>query len=1000
MKRLIVDLSSVLWQSLLVGKDEEFGRKVMFEGKEHHINGWQFGYECAVNHLVSVLKELNMSPCDMILVVEGQMAKARRRAIYNGYKAGRDKPEESYAEFNILKEKLVAALAACGASVVTQDGVEADDVIAYLVRKLPLLDTKIVRSNDGDMTTLLDVPGTWLYTGHKGLTQDNKYGPFPAKHVPVYKALVGDGDEYKGAFKFGAKAFLDLLVWGGDGALPALAGVIARRQLHELECDVAEFKPMRKIIDSAEHVYQSYDCALLHDEWVNTPRQPLRIIPSTPGPVDDERLRQWANTSANLSWWDEAHPVKAPVQKKFVVYDCELIGDKNPVFLVCTKVVGDEGERRSFWYHRDGDMVALKEYLLREDLTFVSFNGLHFDQPLVSAAIAGKPLTMLKQMAQDLISGAVSSWDISDRYNYDTIKFDHIDLFNVAPGVGISLKTYAGRMAYPTMVDLPFEHDQDLNEDECAVLEHYCQNDLGVTEALFDKLKVEIDLRYELGAEHGIDLRSKSDAQVAEAILRKVASIKAKSAVPPAFVTYKAPEFIRTESPVIQDVIEQIEAHRFVVHPANGQVVSPDFLDEPIELGFGRYQMGVGGLHSTHDKKQHIVATEEMLVSDIDVASYYPNIMLKAGLTPRLDGGAGERFIAEYRKMYEQRLEAKRAGNKKVANALKISLNGTFGKLGSPYCAFYSPDLMLAVTLTGQLNLMCLIYDLEFRPDIKVISANTDGIMVQYPASQRQRVLNVVQANCRRTGFEYEETAYRVVAAKDVNNYIAITDGRVPVVITPDGIFDDKAKAGVAKRKGLYASNRQEENPLYLMKNPTMEVCSNLAVDYLRDGIHPREAILRYQDIRDYVAIRGVRGGGVQYESVDLVDDWQLVKDVGTKDNEWRRPHWEDGRVVKRKSRPKPVEIGRNGVPFGRVARWYMSTANVGPISYAGSGNKVPKTDGARICMTLPSSLPLDLDVKWYVDEALAILADLGVTVPGEEVVERDEEVVTEEETV
>ena len=342
-------------------------------------------------------------------------------------------------------------------------------------------------------------------------------------------------------------------------------------------------------------------------------------------------------------------------------------------------------------------------------------------------------------------------------------------------------------------------------------------------------------------------------------------------------------------------------------------------------------------------------------------------------------------------RLHELRAEHKRL--KSSADAKKLNCNGTFGKLGSPYCAFYSPDLMLAVTMTGQLNLMSLIYDIEFHPEIKVLSANTDGIMVQYPARLRDRLMRVIHANAARTGYEYEETPYKTVALANVNNYVTITDARVPVIVGPDGVVDGKSVGVKAKRKGLFAETS-------LMKNPTMEVCSNLAVDYLRDGIHPREAILRYQDIRDYVAIRGVRGGGVQYESVDLVDDWQLVKDVGTKDNEWRRPHWEDGRVVKRKSRPKPVEIGRNGVPFGRVARWYMSTANVGPISYAGSGNKVPKTDGARICMTLPSSLPLDLDVKWYVDEALAILADLGVTVPGEEVVERDEEVVTEEETV
>jgi len=49
------------------------------------------------------------------------------------------------------------------------------------------------------------------------------------------------------------------------------------------------------------------------------------------------------------------------------------------------------------------------------------------------------------------------------------------------------------------------------------------------------------------------------------------------------------------------------------------------------------------------------------------------------------------------------------------------------------------------------------------------------------------------------------------------------------------------------------------------------------------------------------------------------------------------------------------------------------------PISYVGSGNKVPKTEGARVCMTLPDTLPPDLDIDWYVGEAHQILSDIGV---------------------
>ena len=270
--RLLVDTSSLLWQSLLAGTDVEFGKSVFYEDKEVHVNGWQFGYECAINHLTSVMSELNVTPTQVIFVVEGKMSKSRRKAIYAGYKGERDsRPPEAYVEFERCRDELLSAFLNVGAQSVTQDGVEADDVLAYLAKNLE--GPVVILTRDGDLTTLIDDRISLYQNGR--LTVDNKYGPFPCQYVPLYKALVGDGEEYKGAAGFGPKAFLNMLVWGGNGCLPLLEEVIKSRKLHELEDDVAEFKPLRKVIDSAKHVYESYECALLHDEWCNTLRQPL-----------------------------------------------------------------------------------------------------------------------------------------------------------------------------------------------------------------------------------------------------------------------------------------------------------------------------------------------------------------------------------------------------------------------------------------------------------------------------------------------------------------------------------------------------------------------------------------------------------------------------------------------------------------------------------------------------------------------------------------------------
>lgn len=643
--------------------------------------------------------------------------------------------------------------------------------------------------------------------------------------------------------------------------------------------------------------------------------------------------------------------------KQHIVFDSEILGLRKPVFLVCAKVV-ETGERFAFWHDKRGHTAKLEKMLADRRYTWVSFNGNNFDGPVVAAAVMGYDEDDLKQIATTIIQDEMRSWQTYRQYKLDFLDYDHIDLIETAPGVMISLKTYAGRMGFPTMQDMPFHHDEEIDTPaKRKEVEKYCHNDCDVTEALFKKLATEIELREVMGEEYNMDFRSKSDAQIAEAILKSRVGISNQDKQVPTYVEYLAPSFIKTRSKALKDLIYAFENECFAINRGNGSPVEAEWMKEPIQVGKGIYKVGLGGLHSQHDKKLHLEATDKMLLSDFDVASYYPNIMMKAGLIPRLGGNKGQLFLDEYKTIYDRRMEAKRSGNKKVANTLKIVLNGTFGKLGSIYCPFYSPDLLIAVTITGQLNLLILIDELEKLKDVTVQSANTDGVLVAYPPAQRQAVLDVFARNAKRTGFEYEETPYRTMAMKDVNNYIAIcVDGKV-------------------KTKGLYADSG-------LMKNPTMQVCSDAAVAYLKDGVFPVDYIVDWDRPEDFMAIRNVKGGGVQHKKMELDDSWAVNTWKLNKKGEEQPESWchgVSGKTVKRVSKPPPEEIYSGGTPFGRVARWYMTTQEMPPISYVGSGNKVPATDGARVCMTLPDSLPSDLDVDWYVAKTYEILTDIGV---------------------
>lgn len=639
------------------------------------------------------------------------------------------------------------------------------------------------------------------------------------------------------------------------------------------------------------------------------------------------------------------------LRKFHVITDVEIIG---ATWLVVCRT--HETQRvRHFWW---ADVKAFKRFASNREITFVGFNSSNFDSLLIQAWLDGKTGEKLKEIASAIIDEGLMPWQTRTRFDISEIKLDWIDLKEPAPGVMLSLKIYEGRLHFPYLMDMPIDHNADISEDEDAkaVVLKYCENDCAATDALFTAIRGEIDLRVEMSKTYGIDLRSKSGAQAAEAILKKVCDISRSNDAPPTTVTYKPPEFIKTDNPIILELIQKISAHEFQINPNNGSPAFPAFLRAPIRLGKGTYQFGIGGLHSQHDTKVHLIASDTLAIADWDVASYYPSLLITAGLVPNLPDGKGEKFLETYKDLFAKRIEAKRSGDKVTANSLKLVLNSTFGKLGNQFCSFYSPDLMLAVTITGQLNLLCLIDKIEREvPGAMCQSANTDGVLLTYHPEQAAAIKAVIASNSSLTGFEYEETLYREIALRDVNSYIAVTTD------------------GTAKRKGAFSKAGVLEGT-----NPSFQICADAAAQYLVDRTPVEITVFECDDLRQFVAIRNVTGGGIQRNRFGWIDDWELVKDTGSVENEWYSKKLD--KTVRRKSRPKPVRTGFGGLPFGRVARWYRSTLNYQPLTYVASGNRISDTDQAKLCLKMPSQMPDDVDYQWYIDRAHQMLADAGVT--------------------
>jgi DNA polymerase elongation subunit (family B) len=113
--------------------------------------------------------------------------------------------------------------------------------------------------------------------------------------------------------------------------------------------------------------------------------------------------------------------------------------------------------------------------------------------------------------------------------------------------------------------------------------------------------------------------------------------------------------------------------------------------------------------------------------------------------------------------LLKKEIETLKAEKKKYAveaDSKKITLNGSFGKFGSKYSSLYSPQLLLQTTITGQLSLLMLIEELELN-GIRVVSANTDGIVTYYHESQIPTLQDILFNWEIQTSYTLEQSQLR-----------------------------------------------------------------------------------------------------------------------------------------------------------------------------------------------------------------------------------------------
>lgn len=478
--------------------------------------------------------------------------------------------------------------------------------------------------------------------------------------------------------------------------------------------------------------------------------------------------------------------------------------------------------RRALWYFR-----------------IIGFNSIVYDVPMLELAIGGASCEELKALSDEII--------LEDKRIYNSgMNLNHIDLIEVAPLKG-SLKLYGARVHCERMQELPIDPHKDLTPEEMNDTVEYNFNDLDLTELIFVEpkygLRPHVQMREMLGAEIGEDIRSKSDAQVAEAFINaRIKALTGRRPQTPTFADdysfrYQPPAWIAYQTPQLQQALDKIRGATFRLNSAGRPLMPPELDGLAIDMGACVYRMGIGGLHSSEKSVTHRADEETMLV-DRDVASFYPWLIINNEWFPEHLGRA---FLQVYRdELVLRRMKLKKEKNPLEAG-LKIALNGTFGKLGSVYSTIYSPNLLMQVTITGQLALLMLIEMMEAE-GIPVVSANTDGIVMRIPKSKGNVYHMVCSMWEQRTSLTTEETIYRSTHARDVNNYLAVMEN------------------GDVKAKGTYSEKGSAQNSA-MSKNPEALICSDAVRAFLSDRTPVETTIRACSDVRRFVTVRNVQGG-------------------------------------------------------------------------------------------------------------------------------------------
>lgn len=497
--------------------------------------------------------------------------------------------------------------------------------------------------------------------------------------------------------------------------------------------------------------------------------------------------------------------------------------------------------------HNDNDAVVA---FMERNPFLGGFNNKHYDNFILKGVMCGLTPEQIKEINDLIIVEEVNGWDIPVLREY-RVYFDSFDLMDDCQ-VGLSLKAIEAHLGIPieeTEVDFNIAHR--LSEKELQETIYYCKYDVDATEKLYHLRQAYLKNKVTLGK-----ARNLTDRQAMYMTNAKLTSVYLKAQKPEKpwndERNYQYPEKLLRQY-IPQGVFD------FFDRMKDDRIPNDELFSSKLEIMVGvcPCTIAYGGIHGaipTYVEE----ATETRTIRNKDVASYYPHLMTLMGYCSR-----NMPSPKMFEDTLEERVAAKKAGDKATANALKLVLNTTYGAMlngkdGTAFNDLYDPLMGRSVCISGQLFLLELSEHLIAEcPTLKIIQLNTDGIMVSFDHEDEAKYQEITQEWQDRTGFELEEDFIRKIVQKDVNNYVEVpADGGEPKVkggqlvrgIAPAGAFNINNNAVVVARA---------------------------IKQYFIDGTPPEETIAASENILDFQLI--AKAGGKYSQCYHLVGGEKVI---------------------------------------------------------------------------------------------------------------------------